>query len=146
MIWCNAGTRVLAFGCAHQHDMPILRSYEYHRTTILASFHMAMDTDIRIHKFFNSTKGKRHRSPELEAALARVDTEQVWKGTFQDFRHLCKSVDEMINEVITAGRQWGGVDKIPMEQWVRWTEPSTEVQDAEKRKAGSGSGEFVFTS
>jgi hypothetical protein len=145
MIWCNAGPKVWALGCAHQLDMPILRSYEYHRINILASCQVAMDTDIRVHKFFNSTKGKRYGRPELEAALARVDTEQVWKGLFQDFRNLCKSVDEMMDEVTTAGKHWGGVDKIPTEQWFRWAEPTMEVEDAEKLKAGSGFGKFVFT-
>ncbi|KAL2041240.1 hypothetical protein N7G274_006185 [Stereocaulon virgatum] len=146
MIWCNAGPRVWAFGCAHQFDMPILRSYEYHRTTVLASCHVAMDMDIRVHKFFNSTKGKQHRSPELEAALAGVDKEQVWKRFFENFRDLCKSVDEMINEVTTAGEHWGGVDKIPMQQWFRWTEPSMEEPDAKRLQAGTGFGKFVFTS
>lgn len=126
--------------------MPILRSYEYYRTSWLAQTQVAMRAEMKAMKFFKSAKGKQHVSPELVTAFEVHDVEKDWNACMEKFREHINSVKDVVEDVNKAGEQWGGVEKILGEQWSRWIEPvsDVDVSDTEKLKTGSGFGKFIL--
>ncbi|KAK3171189.1 hypothetical protein OEA41_003273 [Lepraria neglecta] len=112
MIWRNAGPTSGMYGCTHQLDVPILPSYEYHRTSWLAQTQMAMRAEVKAMKFFKGAKGKQHDSPELAAAFEGHDVEKDWNACMENFREHVNSVKDMVEDVKKAGEQWGVVEKI----------------------------------
>ena len=103
MIWATTSEAAWEYGKKHIRQLPVMREYEYRRTSLWAEYTVIFRSETKVLKFFQSDKYQKGSNAKIEAAVGidrtAADIEDEWKKRWQMLESTFKTVTSILQEI-----------------------------------------------